>query len=79
MRPHKSVPVKGRDLDHGRSPEATSPDADPLLITSGPMLCRLRVWSDEEWDALPVPRRPAQHARVAGLGWIGAVPIAWLN
>jgi hypothetical protein len=66
----------------GRDPHLPADDAsDPesMLITSGPMLCRLRVWTEDEWGSLPEARRPARHAHVPGLGWVGASPIACLN
>ena len=73
MPPTRIVPVIGRP------PETTVPDLDALLITSGPMLCRLRVWTDAEWRRLPAAERPAQHIHAPGLGWVGAVPIVGLN
>jgi hypothetical protein len=53
--------------------------APATLITSGAMLCWLRVWTDAEWESLPTARRPAQHIHAPGLGWVGAVPIDGLN
>jgi hypothetical protein len=67
----------------GRDPHLPTDDATtapgPMLITSGPTLCRLRVWTEDEWGSLPEARRPARHAHVPGLGWVGASPIACLN
>jgi hypothetical protein len=51
----------------------------PIEVTCGGMLCRLRVWSDSEWAALPVSERPLEWTHVPGLGWVGAVPVASLN
>ena len=51
----------------------------PLQCTDGPTLCRVRVWSDAEWDALPPADRPRRAERVAGLGWVVAVPEVVIN
>jgi hypothetical protein len=73
MPPTEIVPATGRP------PEMTAPAVGALLITSGPMLCRLRVWTDAEWESLPAAKRPAQHIHAPGLGWVSAVPIQGLN
>ena len=62
-----------------RSPDPEVATAAPPLITAGPMLCRLRVWTEAEWAALPARERPSRHVHAPGLGWVGAVPIAGLN
>ena len=49
---------------------------DPLFIIADGILCRLRVWSEAEWDVLPDDRRPLKFLHVRGLGWVGAEPIA---
>jgi hypothetical protein len=79
MRRHKRPDCHGRDLAQGRPPDLADPEPESMLITSGPMLCSLRVWTDEQWDELPESARPAQSTRVPGLGWVGAVPVACLN
>jgi hypothetical protein len=55
------------------------PEAPPVEITCGPLLCRLRVWSDAEWAELPAEERPARVERFTGLGWVGAVPVSNMN
>ena len=64
-------------------PDPSPPAGHPLpgrpRCTVGPVLCELRVWTDEQWRQLPEDRRPAQARRVFGLGWIGAVPVEFLN
>jgi hypothetical protein len=79
MRPIRPARGNGTDLDHGRSPEVTTTGDAPMLIRSGPMLCRLCLWTDEQWEALPAAERPASHTHAPGLGWVGAVPILCLN
>jgi hypothetical protein len=43
------------------------------------MLCRVRIWTDEEWDAMPLASRPPISEYVAGLGWVAAIPEEWMN
>ena len=43
------------------------------------MLCRLRVWTEEEWADLQEAERPACFVHAPGLGWVGAVPLYSLN
>ena len=59
-------------------PERSSTQA-PIEVTSGPVLCRLRVWSDREWAELPEAERPLRWVHAPGLGWVGAVPISCMN
>jgi hypothetical protein len=54
-------------------------DVEPIQVTSGPALCDLCVWTEEEWAALPLAKRPADHTYVPGIGWIGAVPRLFMN
>ena len=49
--------------------------AMPIEVTCGPILCRLQVWTEEEWKALPKEKRPATVAHAPGLGRVGAVPV----
>ena len=51
----------------------------PLYCTDGPLLCRVQVWTEQEWAALDSAGRPARAERVEGLGWVAAVPIESLN
>jgi hypothetical protein len=53
--------------------------SQPQFCTVGAMLCRLRVWSEPQWDALPAAERPATREHVPGLGWVAAVPVENLN
>ena len=69
----------GEHLDHGRYPDVAVSTADPMLITSGPLLCRLHVWTEEEWAALPWPSVQRRLRHALGLGWVGAIPITCLN
>jgi hypothetical protein len=51
----------------------------PIHIVQDGALCRLAFWSDEEWDALPPDERPRTAVFAPGLGWVGAVPVLFLN
>ena len=59
------------------SPALLNPDC--LQVTAGPMLCRLHVWTEQEWAELPEHDRPAQFVHAPGLGWVGALPIECMN
>jgi|GEM_PF-7111932 len=52
---------------------------DPLLVTSGSFLCRVRIWNEEEWVALAEANRPVEFVHAPGLGWVGLIPIAPIN
>jgi hypothetical protein len=47
----------------------------PIHIFAGTAMCRLQIWNDSEWMALPSEERPSHHAYVLGLGWVAAVPV----
>jgi hypothetical protein len=51
----------------------------PIYCTDGPVLCRVRVWSDQQWLATPTESRPRRAKRVEGLGWVVAFPVENLN
>ena len=44
----------------------------PVICRS--MLCRLRVWTEEEWAYLADTQRPTSFVHAPGLGWVGAEP-----
>jgi hypothetical protein len=48
-------------------------------IVIGSALCDLKVWTEEEWAALPEHERPLKYVHAPGLGWVGGVPILRLN
>jgi hypothetical protein len=79
MRRHNPTQTIREDLVHGQFPDVAVSAAEPVLITSGPMLCRLRIWTEAEWAMLPEAERPAQYTHALGLGWVGAIPTACLN
>jgi hypothetical protein len=61
-------------------PPRPTGDAHALLFcTDVPVLCRVRVYTDAEWDALPTSERPRRAERVDGVGWVVAVPVEHLN
>jgi|GEM_PF-2918608 len=55
------------------------PRLDTLQVTAGSRLCRLHVWSDEEWATLAESDRPIEFVYAPGLGWVGALPIEFMN
>jgi hypothetical protein len=63
------IPIPGPD----------SQSLDTLLVVADDQLCRLRLWSEEEWSAVPDDQRPQRVAHLPGLGWVGAVAIRELN
>lgn len=50
-----------------------------IFCLDGPALCRVRVLSAEQWEALAEVDRPLRAAHVRGLGWIVASPVEHLN
>ena len=48
-------------------------------VICGSMLCRLRVWTEEEWAYLAEIERPASFVYAPGLGWVGAEPVCSQN
>ncbi|WP_406701018.1 hypothetical protein V5E97_19720 [Singulisphaera sp. Ch08] len=69
-----------RDNDKSSSvcPESP-PRLESLQVTAGPMLCRLHIWSELEWETLADRDRPIEFVHVPGLGWVGALPIGCMN
>jgi hypothetical protein len=51
----------------------------PIEIVVGATLCRLRVWTEAQWAALPTEERPRQFVHAPGLGWVGGVTTVVLN
>ena len=58
---------------------AAPPEDGPAYCVVGPMLCRVRVWTEAEWEELPEDQRPELAEHVPGMGWFGAVPEVCLN
>jgi hypothetical protein len=48
----------------------------PIHIFAGTALCRLLIWTDSQWMALPSEKRPSHHVYVPGLGRIAAVLVS---
>ncbi|SIO08115.1 hypothetical protein SAMN05444166_2350 [Singulisphaera sp. GP187] len=74
--------VRRQNLPRDKS-SSTCPDApatlESLQVTAGPMLCRLHIWTEQEWEALADRDRPIESVHVLGLGWVGALPIGCMN
>jgi hypothetical protein len=68
-----------RVAKNGSSVSAEQAIPGPIQIACGPMLCRLHVWTEEEWKELPEAERPLQFTHAPGLGWVGALPIDCMN
>ena len=47
-------------------------DEEFIPVICGSMLCRLRVWTEEEWAYLADTERPASFVHAPGVGWVGA-------
>jgi hypothetical protein len=54
--------------------QATDHVSVPLYCTVGPSLCRVRVLTDDQWNALPEDHKPLKAESVPGLGWVVAFP-----
>jgi hypothetical protein len=50
----------------------TSPEA--AYCTHGETLCRIVIWTEQEWERLDPAERPEPSAFVPGLGWIAPIP-----
>jgi hypothetical protein len=73
--------VRRTNLDFRPGPALPQrPFEDEFMpVICGSMLCRLRVWTEEEWADLPETRRPTWFVQAPGLGWVGAVRLSSLN
>ena len=71
----KDALLNHSDLDQPDSP----PTLDSLQVTAGPMLCRLHVWTEEEWAELAEHDRPVEFVHAPGLGWVGGEFVQLLN
>jgi hypothetical protein len=60
------------------SPDLSTPPLPPeaLFCTLGDTLCRVRFFTEAEWEQLPPSRRPAEAVRRPGSGWLAPVPVA---
>ena len=54
-------------------------DDEFIPVICGSMLCRLRVWTEEEWANLADTERPTSFVHAPGLGWVGAEPVCSQN
>ncbi|MHC5539164.1 hypothetical protein ACYOEI_13180 [Singulisphaera rosea] len=45
----------------------------PMFCIVGETVCRVRIWTDAEWELLDIADRPTVVEQVPGLGWVGAV------
>lgn len=61
------------------APPPPDPSSAQIQVLAGAMLCRLLIWTEEEWEQLPESARPLEFTHAPGLGWIGALPVAGLN
>ena len=50
-----------------------------ILCTDGPTLCRVRILSAAQWEALPQSDRPDRAEHVPGVGWVVGFPELVLN
>ena len=79
-----------QDLIHTVSRTPLEPRPGPALpqrpfedefipVICGSMLCRLHVWTEEEWADLQEAERPAGFVHAPGLGWVVTVPLCSQN
>jgi hypothetical protein len=61
-------------LSHVGGEEPPDPAPQPVYCTLGETLCRVLIWTDQEWARLSPAERPATAAYFPGLGWVGAMP-----
>jgi hypothetical protein len=74
--------MRGFDRTAAPDPGRGTPpptDAGLVEVLCGAFLCRLRVYPEPEWAALPPSQRPAEAALLPGLGWVCPVPVQGLN
>jgi hypothetical protein len=60
-------------------PHAPAAACETIYVMDQATFCRLRIWSETEWTALPAACRPATVVHVPGLGWVGTEPIVIVN
>jgi hypothetical protein len=51
----------------------------PIELMCGAVLCRLQVFSDQNWARLEAHERPLEAIYADGLGWVAAVPCHVMN
>jgi hypothetical protein len=57
-----------------RITETPAPGPPPAECVVGDTLCRVRVLSEAQWEALPEADRPTTAAYFPDLGWVIATP-----
>lgn len=65
--PEAKAPAPGAEAEAKAEPE-------PVYCTLGDTICRVRIWTEEQWEQLPPERRPAPAEHIPGLGWVAPVP-----
>jgi hypothetical protein len=58
-----------------KSIQASRSRAKPVFCTLGDTLCRVRVWTERQWEQLDPGRRPAAAVHRPGFGWFAPVPV----
>jgi hypothetical protein len=54
-------------------PNRTTRKSEPVLCIVGDTLCRVRVFSDAQWERIDPAKRPTTAEYFPGLGWVAAV------
>lgn len=62
-----------------RRPSRRARRPEPVRCTVQSTLCDVRIWTEQQWEALAPGDRPATAAYFAGLGWVVAIPVEHLN
>jgi hypothetical protein len=52
---------------------------EPVYCTLGDTLCRVHIWTDEEWQQLDPDERPAEAVHYPDIGWVAPVLVGKLS
>jgi hypothetical protein len=71
--PQPSVPIPMKPNDPPRPARQREPHPEHPECIVGETLCRVRILTEQQWDALPPNRRPRAAEHYPGLGWVVAI------
>ena len=79
LSPSEGTVTSSGDLLRLCAPFAELHRMPPIRITCGAVLCELRIWATSELPESKEMERVLILTRIPGLGWIGAVPMEFMN